>query len=131
MDASVRGGDFRWPPPGTSRGHHRGPHLATTGDFFMAMDRQQGGLARSAELAFTNPEAMPDEVATRAVVSVRASASTEERFVAEILYQRSRASSRLSEDELLELLAAAVDRAAGYNGASLTEAYVTGLESSG
>jgi hypothetical protein len=35
---SVRGGDFSWPPVGTFRGHQRGPHLATRGDFLMATD---------------------------------------------------------------------------------------------
>ena len=36
---SVRGGDFCWPPAGTSRGHQRGPHLAASEDFFMATDK--------------------------------------------------------------------------------------------
>ena len=34
----MRGGDFCWPPAGTFRGHHRGPHVATSGYFLMAMD---------------------------------------------------------------------------------------------
>ena len=38
VDTSVRNEDFRWPPAGTSRGHQQGPHLATSGDFFMATD---------------------------------------------------------------------------------------------
>jgi len=38
---SVRGGDFSWPKTGTSRGHHRGHQLATTGDFFMATDKDR------------------------------------------------------------------------------------------
>ena len=38
VDASARNGDFRWPPAGTSRGHQRGPQLATSGDFLMATD---------------------------------------------------------------------------------------------
>jgi hypothetical protein len=39
VDGSVRGGDFSWPQAGASPGHHWGPHLATSGDFFMATDR--------------------------------------------------------------------------------------------
>ena len=39
VDGSVRGGDFSWPQAGTSAGHHWGPHLATSGDFFMATDK--------------------------------------------------------------------------------------------
>ncbi len=42
MDASVRSEDFRRPPAGTFRGHLRGPHLATSGDFLMAMDTISG-----------------------------------------------------------------------------------------
>src|SRR3954447_4738445 len=38
VDASATNGDFRWPPAGTSRGHQRGPQLATSGDFLMATD---------------------------------------------------------------------------------------------
>src|SRR3954447_21680748 len=38
VDASARNGDFRWPPAETSRGHQRGPQLATSGDFLMATD---------------------------------------------------------------------------------------------
>lgn len=42
VDGSVRGGDFSWPPVGTFRGHQRGPHLATSGDFLMATDIGSG-----------------------------------------------------------------------------------------
>src|SRR5690606_27759763 len=35
---AARGGDFHWPPVGTSAGHKRGPHRAASGDFLMATD---------------------------------------------------------------------------------------------
>ena len=34
----MRGGDFSWPQAGTFAGHQWGPHLATSGDLFMATD---------------------------------------------------------------------------------------------
>jgi hypothetical protein len=40
VDTSVRGGDFSWPQAGTFHGHHRGPQMAISEDFFMATDSE-------------------------------------------------------------------------------------------
>ncbi len=68
-----------------------------------------------------------DADATAAYISVRASASTNSRFVVETLYDQRRAPTRVSREELARLLESAVTRARSYNSTSLTEVYATGL----
>lgn len=98
------------------------------GSWTLALDWNQGGLDRSAELALTNPEVTSDEVSKRSIVTARASASTDDRYVVEVVYEKSRAVGRVTDQVLLELLTAAIDRAAGYGPAALVDAYETGLQ---
>jgi hypothetical protein len=58
-------------------------------------------------------------------VTVRASASSDEAFVAELLYNRWRSMQRFS-GEMLEWFLAAIQRAAAYSSISLTQSYETG-----
>src|SRR5205823_4100159 len=73
VDASVRGGDFHWPTARTFRGHQRGPHLATSGDFFMATDNRALG-----EYAKAIPYGIYDVANNEGWVSVGDSADTAE-----------------------------------------------------
>lgn len=96
------------------------------GSWFLVARWSSDGLSRAAELAFTNGAAIPDEVATQAIVTVRASASSEEAFVAELLYNRWRSVQRFSRETMVEFFLAAIQRAAAYSSFSLVRAYQTG-----
>jgi hypothetical protein len=96
------------------------------GSWFLQLSWQEGDLWRSAELALTNPQATPDDLTITTYVTVRASASTDSRYVTETLYDNRRSSLRLWSDQLQSLLLTAVQRARGYNPGSLTESYLRG-----
>jgi hypothetical protein len=84
------------------------------GSWFLRVVWRQDDLSRSAELALTNPEATPDGTAEVAYITVRATASTDSRFVDEILHDRRRASRGVSIEQLEAWLLSAVQRARGY-----------------
>jgi hypothetical protein len=86
----------------------------------------QAELIRIAGLAITNSEATPDELTNNAVVTIRSSASTEERYVVETLFERRRAISRLPAGFLVDQLATAVRRAGSFTSVNLTASYLTG-----
>lgn len=98
------------------------------GSWFLAITWLQDGLTKSAEIGVTNPDVVSDADADRAVITVRASASSERRFVVERLYERRRAVSRVDSDQLESWLTSAIERAIGYNAASLRDAYATGVD---
>jgi hypothetical protein len=95
------------------------------GSWFLRLIWEEGDLSKSAELALTNAEPTSDDVSESAVVSVRSSASSQSRFVAETVYENRRSMRRLSTDLLEDWLISAVERAAGYNDSSLLFAYDT------
>ncbi len=95
------------------------------GSWFLEARWSSDGLSRASELAFTNGAAIPDEVATQAIVTVRASASSEEAFVAELLYNRWRSMQRFSREAMVEFFLAAIQRASAYSPISLVRAYET------
>ena len=84
------------------------------------------GISKAAELGFTNAQSVPDTEAKSAVVSVRSSASSRQQFIVETLFERRRTMSRMKDDELEELLKAAVQRAKEYNELSLRHTYLFG-----
>lgn len=94
------------------------------GTWFIRVEWVQDSLLRLAELGLTNPQPTRDEVSTDAVVSSRAGASNEVRFVSETLLGQRRTLARLPQDFLELQLAAAVQRALGYTVQNLTENYV-------
>jgi hypothetical protein len=96
------------------------------GSWFLQVAWSQDEVSRSAELALTNAGVTQDAVATAAYISVRASASTDSRFVVETLYEQRRAPTSVSREELAGLLESAITRALNYNSASLNEVYATG-----
>ncbi|HEY8112890.1 MAG TPA: hypothetical protein VII16_08480 [Actinomycetes bacterium] len=96
------------------------------GSWFFRLEWVDAGVLRLAELALTNPESTSDDVTTAAVVSVRAGATTNERYVAETLYERRRGLSRLQEGFLADQLAAAVQRSTSYTNANTASEYQTG-----
>lgn len=96
------------------------------GSWLLRISWVQAELLRMADLAITNAEATPDELTGSAVVTIRSSASTEERFVVETLFERRRTISRLPEDLLVDQLAAAVRRAGSFTSVNLTATYLAG-----
>lgn len=96
------------------------------GTWMLRVEWRDDPLVRQAELGLTNPEATPDETTDSAVVSTRASATTDARFVAEVLYERRRSLSRIPNEFLEQQLAAAVQRAASYTPQSLIAVYELG-----
>lgn len=123
----------RWSaePPGRLDANELGGLVLRFGErhesWFLRLTWEEQGLSRLAEIALTNAEAVPDDQATAAVLSVRAGASDESRYVLEPLYERRRSVNRLDSDEVEELLASAINRATAYVASSLANAYATGL----
>ncbi len=98
------------------------------GSWFLQVRWSDGDLSKSADVALTNPTSIPDSTAAVARLTVWASASNEVRFVRETLVDSRRTLRRLSTDSLRTYLLSAIQRADNYNVSSLTEAYVTGVE---
>lgn len=96
------------------------------GSWFLRARWQEGPLVKAAEIALTSASALPDDLASTAVVSVRASATSESRYVVETLYERRRGVSRVSSADLTDWLMSAAQRAADYTSASLVSTYSTG-----
>ena len=82
-----------------------------------------GGLQRAAELAVTNATALEDSVAVVAIISVRASASSDTHWTATSIYDQRRSLSRVTLDNLDDWIAAAVRVASSYTVGALTDAY--------
>jgi len=59
---------------------------------------------------------------------VRSTASNDERFVIENLYDKRRSLRRISSEQLDDWLMSALERARAYTQASLSHAYPTGIE---
>lgn len=93
------------------------------GSWFVRFTWVGAGLQRAAELAITNPTALEDSVATQAVISVRASATSETHWTATSIYDQRRSLSRVSQDDLDDWIAAAVRVASSYTAGSLTDVY--------
>lgn len=93
------------------------------GTWFVEFAWNAGGLHRAAELGVTNATALDDSVATDAVISVRASASSETHWTSTSIYERRRSLSRVSPDNLDEWVSAAVRVASSFTTAALTDAY--------
>jgi hypothetical protein len=123
-------------PPGLRAAAQRGADTAATqfdtvtgerhGSWFLEL-HWRDELVRSALLALTNPSAVPDAATTRVVITARAAAASESRFVTETVFEQRRAISRVSSSDLENWLVAAVQRAQGYTLQSLAQAYATGL----
>ena len=97
------------------------------GSWFLEIAWQIDSIAHSTTLALTNPTAIPDSTTTRVVVTATARASSTTRYVSETVFEQRRAISRISQAELQGWLLAGVERARGYNEASLNQAYSTGI----
>ncbi|MBL0749475.1 hypothetical protein [Nocardioides baculatus] len=98
------------------------------GSWFLRLEWSTSGLTRLVEVALTNPELTPDSATTSAVVSVRAAATTDERFVSETLFESRRSLARLQPDALADQLAAAIQRSRSYTNTNLVSTYVTGTD---
>ncbi len=96
------------------------------GSWFLRLSWTTENLTRTAELALTNATVVPDGVAESAVVTVRASASSEERFVAETVYEARRGVRRLTSDDLAGWLRTAVERASNLSNRELSQPYLLG-----
>jgi|GEM_PF-4949496 len=98
------------------------------GSWFLRLLWRDQGLSRSAELALTNSDITPDESTEYALITVRSTASNDERFVIENLYDKRRSLRRISSEQLDDWLMSALERARAYTQASLSHAYPTGIE---
>lgn len=96
------------------------------GSWFLRLTWTTENLTRTAELALTNATVSPDNLADRAVVTVRASASSDERFVVEGIYEGRRGVRRLHSDDLAGWLRAAVGRAGNLSNRELSQTYLLG-----
>lgn len=96
------------------------------GSWFLKLSWQDETLSKAAELALTNPDATPDETTQSAFISVRASASNDEAYICEPIFEARRALRRNPTQQWEDWLLAAVARAQSYTVESLTEAYLTG-----
>jgi hypothetical protein len=93
------------------------------GSWFVRLSWESGGLARAVEVAISNATALPDVIATEAFVSVRASASNETAWVAEIIYESRRSLARVSEQDLLDWMNTGASVAVSYTPGALTHTY--------
>lgn len=96
------------------------------GSWILSIAWHQADMLRIAELAITNPEAVPDDQTDAVAIEVRASATTDERFVVEKPYESRRSVKRIPDDFLALRLATAVRRAAAFTPQNLQQTYVTG-----
>lgn len=87
-----------------------------------------GGLHRAAGVGVTNATALSDTDATEAIISVRASASSETHWTATSIYEKRRALGRVSTDSLETWLESAVRIAATFTPGGLTESYVLPIQ---
>jgi hypothetical protein len=101
------------------------------GSWLLRMMWQRDGLIRTAEVALTNPEPTPDNTTTASYITVRSSASNDQRYVAEDIYNRRRSVRGLHQEQLEDWLFAALQRADGYSESSLIEGYETGISGAG
>lgn len=85
------------------------------------------GLSRSASVGLTPVGARTEGEAVQAVVTVRAAASSDERFIAENLYEQRRALARIPVADLESYWETAVQTAAQYSERSLISSYETGV----
>jgi hypothetical protein len=99
------------------------------GSWVLRVSWVQAEILRIADIALTNTESTPDDVTTYAFITIRSAASTNEKWVAETLYERRRTVSNLPDDFLADQLVAAVLRAIAYTLVNLTESYRTGVGS--
>ena len=97
------------------------------GTWFLEIVWLAEGLSRSASVGLTPAGARTEDASVQAVVTVRAAASSEERFIAENVYEQRRAVARLSVVDLESYWEAAVQRAAQYSERSLVSSYETGI----
>jgi hypothetical protein len=97
------------------------------GSWFLEMRWELDELVHIAVLAITNPTALPDTTTERVIVTARAGATTDTRYITETVVEQRRAISRMSETDLEAWLLAAVERSRGYSEASLNQAYSTGI----
>lgn len=93
------------------------------GSWFVRLAWESGGMARAVDVAITNATALPDNVASEAYVSVRASASTEAAWVATPIYDRRRSLTRVTDEALLAWVATGASVASSYTQASLSVTY--------
>jgi hypothetical protein len=96
------------------------------GSWFLRVWWTADELMRSAELALTNATILPDAQADTVVVSVRATASSDERYVSESVYERRRSVKRLPSETLEEWFRSAVERAGAFSQRDLSSAYRLG-----
>lgn len=96
------------------------------GSWFLRLSWAGDELIRTAELALTNATLAPDSEAEAAVVTVRATASSEERFVIENIYEGRRRVRRLNSAELETWLRTAVERASSLSNRELSQTYLLG-----
>lgn len=97
------------------------------GSWFLSLQWSEGSLDRGAAIALTNAEALGDAVAESVFISVQSSASSDERFVVESIYDRRRSVRRLEPSQLEGWLFAAIARSRQYTPTSLTSSYETGI----
>jgi hypothetical protein len=96
------------------------------GSWFLRLSWTADNLTRTAELALTNPTVARDNVANIAIVTVCASASSDERFVLESIYEGRRGVRRLHSDDLAGWLRTAVERAGNLSNRELSQTYLLG-----
>jgi hypothetical protein len=96
------------------------------GSWFLRVWWTSDDLLRVAELALTNATIVPDAQADTVVVSVSATASSDERFVTESIYERRRSVRRLPSETLAEWFRSAVERAGAFSQRDLSDAYRLG-----
>ena len=98
------------------------------GSWLLRLTWAEDEVIRFADLALTNSEAIPDELSTFAVLTVSAAATTSDRYIVEIVYERRRSIARIPEDFIVDQLAVAVRRAIAFTPVNLTSRYLTGGE---
>ena len=96
------------------------------GSWFLRLRWTTDELTRTAELALTNATLSPDNDAEFAVVTVRATASSEERFVTENIFEGRRGVRRLKSDALEGWIRTAVERANNLSNRELSHTYLLG-----
>jgi hypothetical protein len=96
------------------------------GSWFLRLRLTADEVIRTAELALTNATMAPDNEAEYAIVTVRASASSDERFALEKIYEGRRGVRRLRTATFEAWLRSAVERANGLSNRERSQTYLLG-----
>lgn len=93
------------------------------GSWFLSFEWTYGNLFRIAEMSFTNPGSLADEDTLKMLVTVRAGATNDLKFVFEDVEKRRVATNLKQLEPLLAFISQAVIRASAFTESSLTTAY--------